>query len=155
MNADLINPFISSTINVLTTMCQTTPKPGKPALKVNNLTWGVVTGLIGMAGDEVTGNLMVSFDERSILELVSKLLSDSFTTVNQDVIDAVGEITNMICGGTKQELNQKGYKIQMATPLVLAGKDLAITQLGENPTITVPFKIDAGEFVVEASLAKR
>lgn len=155
MDAKLINPFIESTINVLTTMAQTNPTPGKPSVKHGNKTWGVVTGVIGMAGDEVNGNLVVSFDSSSILSIVSKMLMEEFKEINGDVVDAVGEITNMISGGTKKLLSEQGLNFNMATPIVITGKDVELTQLTKAPIISMPFKTDAGAFVIEANMAKR
>ena len=155
MDSTLINPFIDSVRNVLGTMAQTEAVAGKPKLKSNTLTWGVVTGVIGMAGDDVNGNMILSFDEASILSVVSLMLGEEVPAVNQDVIDAVGELTNMICGGTKSRLSELGIKIHMATPLVIVGRDLELSQLTKAPVITVPFTTPAGTFVIEANLVKR
>jgi chemotaxis protein CheX len=38
----------------------------------------------------------------------------------------VGEITNMTCGGAKNELGQKDYGFGMATAVVVSGKNNAI-----------------------------
>lgn len=155
MDAKLVNPFINATMNVLSTMAQTNPIPEKPHLKENRRTWGVVTGIIGMAGYSATGNMVISFEEKCILEIVKKMLSDDFPSVNQEVVDAVGEITNMISGGAKKDLSEMGFSFNMATPIVLTGKDLEITQLSKSPIIVIPFQTDAGKFVVEANIAKK
>lgn len=155
MDAELINPFIESATNVLKTMAQTEAVPGKPRLKRNNVSWGSITGLIGMTGDDVIGNMILSFDTPCILSIASKMLMEEFVEINKDVIDAVGEITNMICGGTKKSLREHGYGVCMATPIVITGKEVALSQLTKSPIITIPFNTPAGEFVIEANLAKR
>lgn len=155
MQAELINPFIKATINVLGIMGQTVAEPGKPTVKNDCLSWGTVTGIIGMAGDDVTGNMMISFDEPSILSIVSLMLMEEFKEINKDVVDAVGEITNMICGGTKSILSEQGMVINMASPLVVVGKNVELTQLTKTPVVLIPFTTPAGQFVVEAHLAKR
>lgn len=155
MNVEIINPFIEATINVLKTMARVEPKPGNPALKTSNKTWGAVTGVIGMAGDKVSGSLCVSFDEGSILEIVSSMFGEPFTSLNNEVVDAVGEITNMITGGTKKLLAEKGFQFEMATPMMITGKDVELKFLVNSPVIQVPFKIDKGQFVVEANLSPR
>lgn len=155
MNVELINPFVLSTINVLKTMCQTNPTAGKPALKQGNRSWGSVSGVIGMAGEDVNGSMVLSFDTPCILSIVGKMLMEEFTEITPDVVDAVGELTNMISGGTKASLNEQGYSFNMASPIVVTGKDVELAQLGKGPVITIPFKTEAGSFVVEASLDKR
>lgn len=154
MNVELINPFVKSAVNVLKTMAQAEPVPGKPYLKEGNLTWGVVTGLIGMAGDDVTGNMVVSFDEQAILGIVSKMLMEEFKSLTPDVVDAVGEITNMISGGAKKELSELGFSFNMATPIMITGKSVELSQLSKAPIVVLPFSTDAGQFVIEANLAK-
>lgn len=155
MKVELIKPFIDATINVLKTMAQTDPKPGTPTVKTNNRTWGVVTGLIGMAGNDVSGSLIISFDEPSILKIVSNMVMDDYKELNDEVLDAVGEITNMISGGTKSALSERGYNFNMATPMMITGKNVALSQLSNTPVISVPFMTDAGQFVLEAHISKK
>ncbi len=154
MNVELINPFIAATVNVLKTMARTDPKHGTPSIKQGSKTWGDVTGLIGMAGDGVCGSLIISFDEPCILKIVSNMLMEDFKEINNDVLDAVGEITNMISGGTKSALSEKGYNFNMATPMMITGKNISLSQLSKTPVITVPFTTEAGQFVVEAHISK-
>ncbi len=154
MDVKLINPFLNSTINVIQTMASMPVTSGKPGLKDNNRSFGIVTGLIGLAGDNAAGNLVISFDEGSILGIVSNMLGEKFTEVNRDVIDAVGELTNVICGGAKSELANLGYSIRMATPVMLVGKDIELSQLTKHPVLMIPMKVSTGDFVVEAKLSK-
>lgn len=155
MKAELINPFINSASNVLKTMAQLNPVPGKPYVKTDKLTWGVVTGLIGLAGDRATGNMVISFDEGCILKVVSNMLMEDFNEMTEDVLDAVGEITNMISGGAKKELSEHGYSFDMAIPVIVRGQNVEITQITKSPIVVIPFDTEAGKFVVEANLADR
>lgn len=155
MQTNLIKPFINSAINVISTMCSVNPLPGNPSVKEGKTTWGEVTGVIGLAGASVMGSLMLSFDQKGVLHIVSKMLMEEFTEINQEVIDAVGEITNMITGGAKKELSEIGMVIEMAIPMVVSGKGVEINQVAVSPIISVPFTFPEGNFVIEANLAKR
>lgn len=155
MKAQWINPFLDATLNVLSTMAQTSATAGKPHLKNDSKTFGEITGIIGMSGSNVAGNLIISFDQKVILDVVSKMLGEAYEEINKDIVDAVGEITNMICGNAKTELAPLGLDIQMATPIMLCGKGTDINQLGETPVIVIPFTTANGPFVVEASLATK
>jgi chemotaxis protein CheX len=154
MDVNLINPFLISAIKVVETMAFMKVTPGKPSIKDHNKTFGVVTGLIGLAGDGAAGNMVLSFDEGSILGIVSKMLGEEFKTVNKDVVDAVGELTNMISGGAKSELAEMGFSIRMATPVMIVGKDIELSQLTKKPVLTIPLTVDTGVFVIEAKLSK-
>jgi len=155
INMELIEPFVSSTISTLKTMAQTEPICGEPYLKKGTETWGVVSGLIGMAGDDVSGNMILSFDQASILGIVSKMFMETIAELNNEVGDAVGELTNVICGGTKARLSELGYSVQMATPIVMIGKNVSISQQGDSPAWVIPFETANGKFVLESCLAKR
>jgi chemotaxis protein CheX len=155
MDASLINPFIKATLNVISTMSNINPKAGKPTVKTSSDAWGIVTGVIGMAGQDVMGNLVISFDEASILEIVSAMLMENFQDINQDVVDAVGEITNMICGGAKKDLSELGLHIEMATPVMMIGKGLELAQFSKAPVISLQFLTQKGAFVVESNLSRR
>ncbi len=155
MKVEYINPFLLATKNVIETMANTKVSNDKPALKQGNLSWGVVTGLIGMASEKLKGHMVISFDEPCILGIVSGMLGEEFKEINKDVVDAVGEITNMICGGAKKELSESGYVFDLAIPLMIMGKNVEITQLSKGPIISIPFSTDKGRFVVEANLQER
>ena len=154
MNADYINPFLNATKNVIETMAFTPLEAGKPFLKENNLSWGVVNGIIGLASDKLKGAMVISFDEGSILGIVSEMLGEPFTEINHDVTDAVGEITNMISGGAKAELAQLGFQMRMATPVMLVGQGVEMSQLTKSPVISMPLNVEVGKFVIEANLNK-
>lgn len=155
MDAELINPFLNATKSVIETMAFTPITVGKPSLKTTNQTWGVISGIIGMASEKLQGSMVLSFDEKSVLEIVSKMLCENYTSLTHDVVDAVGEITNMICGNAKRDLSEKGFLFDMAIPVVILGKDMEVTQLAKGPVLCVPFSTEKGKFVVEATLTKR
>lgn len=152
MKAEYINPFINSVLNVIQTMASVMATPEAPRLKRDRATFGDVTGVIGLAGNGVSGNLVVSFTKPCILKIVNQMLGESYKEINSEIVDAVGEITNMICGNTKRELERLGVKIQMATPIILQGQKIEISQLNNAPIITVPFLTDFGTFTIDANL---
>ena len=155
MNIEFINPFVSAAVNVLRTMAATDLKVGKISKRDDTVTLGEVTGIIGMASQEISGNMVLSFERKTILGIVHRMLMEEFTEINHEVVDAVGELTNMICGGAKGELNKKGYLFDMASPVMVVGKNVEITQMSEGPTMSIPFYTQDGMFVVEANLSEK
>ena len=151
MNEELLKPFVLSTIHVLETMAQTKAVPGDMYEKPDSKTWGEVTGIIGMIDPKAAGNIVISFDRESILGIVSNMLMEEFTKVTPDVVDAVGEITNMICGGTKAALSEQGFAFNMARPLTLHGTDIDLQQKTKERTHVIPFETGKGRFVLEVS----
>lgn len=156
MKAELINPFLNATKNVLETMAQTKVTPKKPHLKEGSASYGEVTGIIGMTSDEITGCMIVSFSEKCILKIVANMLMEDLRAkIDDEVVDAVGEITNMICGGAKAELAKVDHKFNLATPTMVVGKGVEISYYSEAPTIVIPFETADGPFVVEANLGEK
>ena len=154
MNADFINPFITALINVLHTMAQTELVPGKPKKKSDDHASGDISGLIGMVGDKLQGSMSISFDEGLVLEIMHKMLGEKHNAVDADVQDMVGEITNMICGGAKNELDQKGYDFGMATPIVVAGKNHTINHQVDEKKMVMPFFHVSGNLYLEMCFNK-
>ncbi|MDP2561498.1 chemotaxis protein CheX [Psychrobium sp. 1_MG-2023] len=154
MNVDFINPFLDSLLNVLSTMASTTLKPGKPALKKNEVAHGDVSGLIGMVGPNTKGSLSISFEESLALQIMHRMLGESPSEINEEVTDMVGEITNMVTGGAKNLLGNKGYEFDMATPVVVSGKNHSISHMSDGTKIMIPFTSPDGNAVIEICFDK-
>ncbi len=151
MNVEFINPFLSSLMNVLETMAMTKLVPGKPCVKKEDISKGDVSGIIGMIGPQTKGSLSVTFDENLALSIMEKMLGERPETVNEEVTDMVGEITNMVTGGAKNILGEKGFNFNMATPTVVAGKNHSIIHKCEGATLLIPFTSDCGNAYIEVS----
>jgi chemotaxis protein CheX len=151
MDVKFINPFLEGTISVLKTMAFVEPKPGKPHLKVENIAIGEVSGIIGLTGS-ARGSLALSFSEQSILKIVNNMLGEKFTEINDDIEDAVGEITNMISGDARKRLEADGLTITAAIPTVVSGKNHTIRHSLGGASIIIPFEITEGSFVVDVCL---
>ena len=156
MKAELINPFLNAAKNVIETMAQTKVKAGKPHIKEGKTAYGEVTGVIGMSSDLISGSMIVSFSSSAILKIVANMLMEEpRPKIDDEVVDAVGEITNMICGGAKADLAKVNHKFDLATPTMVVGQGVEISYYSSAPTIVIPFETADGNFVVEANLSER
>ncbi len=151
IRTDAIRPFLEATLNVLKTMAFIEAKPDKPYLKKEGGPHGDVTGLIGMAGQEVSGSMALVFTNSTILQIASAMLGEEFTEVNQDVLDCVGELTNMISGGARAGLAKLGMRFEMAIPNMIKGSNHLVEHKTKAPIVIIPFEIDSGTFYIEAS----
>ncbi|MCD6460654.1 chemotaxis protein CheX [bacterium] len=151
MNVEYINPFITSTVNALSTMAGLEPKRGKPYLRQGAKIPCDISGTIGVAGEAI-GSVTISFPENVACKMVANMLGINVSEITDDVKDAVGEIANMIAGGAKGELAQKGFGFKIALPVVCIGKD-HFTQFPKNiPCVVIPFSTKDGDFFVEVGL---
>jgi chemotaxis protein CheX len=146
MNVEFINPFLSSMLNVMSTMAQMELVPEKPRLKKNEVAMGDVSGLIGMVSTQTKGSLSITFE--------GKLVGEGPDEVNEEITDLVGEITNMVTGGAKRMLSEKGFEFDMATPMVVSGKDHTIHHKADGPIIIIPLNSEFGKAFIEFSFDK-
>ena len=153
MDVKFINPFINATLNVLETMAFVKSQAGKPYLKKDNVARGDVSGIIGITG-ETNGTIYVTFDEPCILKIVSNMFGEKMTEINNEITDAVGELTNMISGQARKELEEIGKLFHGAIPSVISGKNHKLIPMTKGPKIAIPFKTDSGSFTVEVALEK-
>src|SRR5690554_2148066 len=154
MNVEFVNPFLASLQNVLSMMAQIDLKPGKAALKKDDRAHGDVSGLIGMIAPQTKGSFSISFEESLAIEIMHKMLGEKPTHINNDIIDMVGEITNMVTGGAKKILGEKGFDFDMASPIVVSGKNHTIKHRAEGPRIVMPFSHAAGKAYLEICFDK-
>lgn len=156
MNVAFINPLLEATVEVLQTMAFTELQVGKPFLKDKTaISHGDITGIVGLTGDS-HGSLAVSFSEAAILQVVSNMFGEAFKEINDEVSDAVGEITNMICGDARRILAEKGYQLQGAIPTVINGKNHKICHVFRGPVLVIPFTIgEADRFFLEVCFEEK
>ena len=151
MNVKLIDPFINATLNVLETMAFIKPEAGKPYLKKDDIAQGDVSGVIEFPG-ESNGTVSVTFNELCILKIVSNMFGEEMKEINNEITDALGELTNMISGQARKELEEKGEKFGAAIPLVITGKNHKLMPMTKGHRIAIPFKTDSGSFTIEVAL---
>jgi chemotaxis protein CheX len=149
MNVNFINPFLQSLLNVISTMASMNLTPGKPQVKTDNLAKGDVSGLIGLVGPQTKGSLSITFEQKLVLQIMQNMLGENPGKINEEVTDLVGEITNMVTGGAKNLLGEKGYDFEMATPMVVSGKGHTISHKANGTKIIMPFTSPHGTAYIE------
>lgn len=156
INAVFVNAFLHATIDVLKTMAEIDIVPGKPFIKRKANSIGDVSGIIGMAGQGgLQGAFAISFKTSTVLAVVNSMLCESYTAINHDVVDCVGELTNVISGAARATLSDLGREYGMATPTVINARDHSIDQVTKEAVVVMPFKTEAGTLLVELTLFQR
>lgn len=106
---------------------------------------GKVTGMIGVHG-KVSGFITLNMSERIALRAVSGLVQEHFTELNSQVVDAAGEITNMVVGGIKSALaNTRWAFMQITVPSVIIGQGYSIAYARGLEFLNVIFEHDDKE----------
>lgn len=151
MDVKFINPFLNGTLEVLQKMAFMDAVPGKPYLKKEEAASGDVSGIIGITGDAI-GSLALSFSEKCICKIVSNMLGEEHHEVTRDIIDAVGELTNMVSGASRTQLEKMGMAVYAAIPTVVHGQGHTITHILKSPSIVIPFSTAAGPFFIDVCI---
>ena len=154
MDVKMINPFLAAAMHVLKTMAQVDAKPGKPFLKKDDVAIGDVSAIIGITG-AAQRSMALIFTEQCIKDIASNLLGVPFTELNHEVRDAVGELTNVICGDARRRLAEDGFVLQAGIPTIVSGKGHAITHIANGPRLAVPFETSQGSFMVEVAFGRQ
>jgi chemotaxis protein CheX len=150
MRAEYINPFILSVDLTFRTMLNCETRRGNLCLKNGDSPRYEVSGVIGLTGRAV-GTVVLSLSREVALKAASTMLMAEATEIDDDVLDAVGELTNMVAGAAKSKLEQ--YELMVSLPSVITGRDHDVHFPSNVTPICVPFETDWGGFMLEVGLA--
>jgi chemotaxis protein CheX len=108
----------------------------------------VISGIIGLSGD-VQGVVIIKFPMETALTVVSRLIGEEVTKIDDDVTDTIGEITNIIVGSAKKYLN--GLNVSIGLPTVVEGSDYVLHLSRDTPSVCASLSSDAGDFFIKVS----
>ena len=109
---------------------------------------GIVTGIIGVHG-KVSGFITVNMAERVALRAVQGLLQESYPELNSQVVDGVGEITNIIVGGITSALGKTPWSFSNITvPSVIVGTGYQIAYARGLEFLCASFEHDDAEAIM-------
>ena len=149
MRADYINPFIKSLNRVFQTMLGCEVRRGQPYVKADGSSEYPISGVIGLSGRAV-GSVVLSLSSELAIQAASTMLSCEVRAIDADVCDAIGELTNMVAGAAKAELEE--YRLSVSLPNVVTGKDHDVRFPSNVTPLCVPFESAWGPLVLEVGL---
>jgi chemotaxis protein CheX len=150
MNLDYVNPFVVSTHSVFETMLQCDLTRGELSLSDRFQSQHEISGIIGLSGAKGSGTVVLSLSRNVALNATGVLLGSEKDTVDEDVIDAIGELTNMVAGAAKSEL--EFLQMMLSLPTVIMGKDMMVGFDKEIRPLIIPFNCVWGELSLEIGL---
>lgn len=149
MKVEFINPFIVSLKNVVSTMAHIQLDSHRPQKKTDSNARGDVSGIIGMIGPQVKGSMAITFEKELAFNIMHKMMHVEVNKIDDDMLDMVGEMTNMICGGAKNLLAEQSYQFDIATPVIMSGPGHLITHKVDGPKILLSFTSTDGNAYLE------
>ena len=113
-----------------------------------------ITGIVGLGGEQVTGavylHLPVSFAEQVTRQLLG--LEGAEPLDEAAVNDVTGELTNMLAGGFKSALCDRGLVCAVSTPTIIRGTAYEIEMIPDVQRTSVPLSAGTHPLLVEAHL---
>lgn len=111
-----------------------------------------VVSLIGIAGTWAgTGSLRCS--PALACRICSHMLMTESSAVDEEVLDAVAELTNMVVGNVKTDLESQLGPLGLSIPTVVFGRNFKTKNAGHAEWIVVRFLWDGELLVVKLCLA--
>ena len=111
-----------------------------------------VVSFIGIAGTWVgTGSLTCS--PTVACRICAAMLMTEAPAVNEDVLDAVAELTNMIIGSVKTDLESELGPLGLSIPTVVFGRNFKTRSAGTAEWIHVRFLWDDEPLLIKMCLA--
>lgn len=152
LDKNLVNAFVDGVQKTLSTMAMTESTPKKAFVERDFKAKGDVSGMIGMVSGSMRGTITISFEKPAIFKVLENMLGEPYTELNEEVRDAVGELTNMIYGTAKTTLNEMGYNFEMAIPTVITGNH-EITSYHKGAALIIPFDMEGSlNFFIEITV---
>ena len=152
VRVEYINPFISAVTKTFETMVNLQLTRSAPVLKEGRSALYPISGIIGFSG-KIVGTVILTMSESLALKAASVMLMDDLKTVDADVLDAIGELTNMIAGNAKAQLEE--YSLSLSLPNVISGEGAEIRFPEKSQPITIPFNSEFGPLAIEVGFGAR
>ena len=151
MKVEYINPFLESTISTFKTMLGCVLTRGIPYVKNGSQPEHEVSGVIGLTG-KAQGTVVVGLGREAALRATEAMLQERPPEINGDVVDAIGELANIIAGSAKSQLEHLDLSVSL--PSVITGKGHCIQFPTKVTPICIPFDSDWGLITVEVGLSE-
>jgi len=111
-----------------------------------------VVSFIGLAGSW-TGTGSLACSPATACRVCSQMLMTENAAVDDEVLDAVAELTNMIIGGVKTDLEPELGPLGLSIPTVVYGKNFKARGAGATEWIVATFSWEEHRLLVKLCLA--
>lgn len=107
-----------------------------------------VAGVIGWVGS-LSGIGIIECTPEFACILANRMLGTQETALNEDALDAVAEMTNIVFGGMKTELEKCFGAMALSIPTIIYGTDVEMRTCGQLITL---LHVEIGEHALRVKL---
>ncbi|MDR2184683.1 MAG: chemotaxis protein CheX [Treponema sp.] len=98
-----------------------------------------ISAVIGLTG-EARGAVVISMKKELAVKITGLLTGSEHKDLDDEVVDAIGEIVNIIAGNAKKGL-EESFRLVISLPTIVQGKEHAIKWPNNQARIIcIPFK---------------
>ena len=111
-----------------------------------------VVSFIGLAGSWAgTGTIMCS--AAMACRICSQMLMTEAKSVDEEVLDAIAELTNIVIGSVKNDLEQHLGQLGLSIPSVIFGRNFKTKNAAHAEWVSQRFRWEGENFLVKLCLA--
>lgn len=137
---EIVPMVVAATSEVFGTMLNLPLESAEPHLEpVHPATYDGVVALIGVAGPW-TGTGRISCSPEFACAMAGALLMSAYESVDEEVMDAVAEVSNMVIGNVKTLLEERVGPLALSIPTVIFGRSYKTRSAGVLEWTLVPFR---------------
>ena len=116
--------------------------------KFNEMEEECVISSIGFTGT-LEGSCAICLPDSSACRIVSRMLDQEITEVSADIIDGIGEITNIVLGSLKMKVQSNDFDFTISVPSYIKGSRMVIlSDIKKTVTIHRNYKLDDIVFAI-------
>lgn len=146
---ELVQPFTNSAQSAFETMLDwqiTEPGDGSQGTDAEY----AFSGVVGVAGG-LCGSVVLRLGDEAARRAAAEMLEMELDEVEEDdVVDAVGELANMVVGCAKSKLAD--HQLTITVPNVITGQGHKIKFAHDVETLTIPLRCEFGPIAVKMGL---
>ena len=148
----LVRIIRTSTEEVFSMMLGIPIETGAPRIEPQgDQSFDGVVAIVGLAGSFV-GAGRISCSAPFACTISGALLATEFSSVNEDVLDAIAEVTNMIIGNVKSQIENEYGPMGLSIPTVIFGRNYRARNSGATDWVMLPFESGGERLEVRVGL---
>jgi chemotaxis protein CheX len=135
---------------IFSTMVGVNVSPSQAAVTATKFT-DCVSAMVGFAGS-YNGVLSINTPIKLSKYFASQMLGTEVVELDADVLDALGEIANMVGGSFKHHFVNDGHEVRLSTPSVISGDKYVMSTGSLADVLTLLFETAEGQFMASIYL---
>lgn len=156
LDNDMGHCIVKATSEVFRTMLHMKVAPGEPLVQKAQTRTAEVIASIGVTGF-LSGSISMFLSKQLAQQAGAAMLmlEPGAVMPDADLVDAIGELINMVGGGIKTELFQKMPLFDISVPSVCIGDSVQRRSVSDDLCFLVPFTVGSLQFQVEFLMVTR